>query len=108
VETHEIILVHGYSHDGYYIVSLFWDRYNFLDASKINWVREGQSVNGYSTDNHMIICERINGNSKREATCFKEYKNLLRIPNSVHFKIPIPEPWKFNEEEILEEISKYK
>lgn len=106
----EIIGVHGYSKDGNYIVSLFWDEYKSISAANIEWVREGSSVNGYITENDkkIIVCERINGNAKREATCYKEYKNLLTIANSKLLVVPIPQPWEFNEENILKEIENYK
>lgn len=105
----EIIGVHGYSKDGNYIVSLFWDEYKPINPENIEWVREGSSVNGYATidDKKIIVCERINGNAKREATCYKEYKNLLQINNSKSITVPIPKPWEFNEEDILKEIENY-
>jgi hypothetical protein len=53
----------------------------------------------------MKVCERINGNAKREATCFKEYKNLTKYNCSANLSLPIPEPWEFNKENILTEIN---
>ena len=50
------------------------------------------------------ICERIDGNSKREATCFKEFKDLTKYKNSANIKLPLPDPWKFDIVAILEEI----
>ncbi len=102
----EIIGVHGYSVDGQYIVSLYWDEYSALNGESIKWVKEGYGVSGYTKvdDQTMIVCERINGNAKREATCYKEYKDLTKIKNSIHIKVPIPAPWEFNETEIIKEL----
>lgn len=106
-ETYEAIAVHGYDHSGkFYILSLFWKDLELLDADKIDWQREGSSVCGYQNIDGVPkkICERINGNAKREATCFKEYKDLRRYQNSVDIKVPIPDLWAFDREQILLEI----
>lgn len=103
----EVIGVHGYDFSNkFYIVSLFWKNYEPLDHKNIIWVREGYGVAGYIDDNGISkkICERINGNAKREATCFKEFKDLTKYENFVNIKLPIPEPWKFNKDEVLTEI----
>jgi hypothetical protein len=104
----EVIGVHGYNHNKRsYIVSLFWQEYNPLDASKITWVREGSCVAGYMTIDNIPqkVCERINGNAKREATCFKEYKNLTKYKCSASISLPLPDPWEFNKDSILAEIN---
>jgi hypothetical protein len=104
----EVIGVHGYNYNrSSYIISLFWQEYNPVDASKITWIREGACVAGYMTINSVPqkVCERINGNAKREATCFKEYKDLTKYNCSVNISLPIPEPWEFNKETILAEIN---
>jgi len=104
----EIIVTHGYSNTNReYIASIFWKEHVPLDAEKINWVREGVSVVGYSLIDGVPkkICERINGNAKREATCFKEYKDLTKYQCSDNTKLPIPDPWEFNQKKILEEIN---
>jgi hypothetical protein len=49
--------------------------------------------------------QRVNGNAKREATCFKEYKDLTKYNSSASIKLPLPDPWKFNKEDILTEIN---
>lgn len=106
--TFEVIGVHGYDKtNNFYIVSLFWKEYEFLDASKIKWVREGYGVSGYIDVSGVMkkICERVNGNAKREATCFKEYKDLTKYQCSANIKLPIPDPWKFDKKSILEEIT---
>ena len=105
-KSFEIIGVHGYSVEGDYIVSIYWHEYTALDPNAIKWTKEGYGVSGYAKvdDQSMVVCERINGNAKREATCYKEYKDLTKIPNSIHIKVPIPEPWAFNEAEILKEL----
>jgi hypothetical protein len=105
--SYEIIGVHGYSVEGDYIVSLYWHEYVHLDPTDIKWTKEGYGVSGYAKvdDQSMVVCERVNGNAKREATCFKEYKNLTKLKHSLHIKVPLPEPWKFNEAEILKELN---
>jgi len=108
INSYEVIGVHGYNHSKTsYIISLFWQEYDTLDTNKITWVREGVCVAGYmSIDNvSQKVCERINGNAKREATCFKEYKNLTKYNCSANLSLPIPEPWEFNKENILTEIN---
>lgn len=109
--SYEIVGVHGYNHDrGLYILSLFWHEYKPLDADQISWVREGYGVSGYITSGgiSLKVCERVNGNAKREATCFKEFKDLTKYTNSVHIQVPIPEPWNFNQQKILTEINDLK
>jgi hypothetical protein len=106
--TYELISVHGYDRlNSSYIVSLFWDEYKPLDTTAISWVREGNGVSGYADIDgvRMKVCERINGNAKREATCFKEYKNLIKYKHTSNLKVPIPDPWAFDEKQILEEIN---
>jgi len=106
--SHEIIVVHGYNRDRtHYIVSLFWQEYKPVTASEITWVREGYGVAGYSIIDGIAkkVCERINGNAKREATCFKEYKDLTKYTYSAGIKLPLPDPWEFNKDNILAEIN---
>ena len=106
--SQEIIGIHGYDHTGeFYLVSLFWKEYTHIDPTTLSWKKEGSGVSGYMRDNDIDykIVERINGNSKREATCFKEYKNLLKYENSVKIKVPIPESWPFDKSSILTEIN---
>jgi hypothetical protein len=105
--TYEVIVAHGYDRTkNYYILSLFWQEYEPLDFEKINWVREGYGVSGYITVEGISkkICERVDGNAKREATCFKEYKDVTKYKNSANIKIPLPDPWKFDKNSVLEEI----
>lgn len=106
-ESYEIIAVHGYNRtNSAYIVSLFWKEHEALDASKITWTREGYGVSGYSVIDGVPkkVCERVNGNAKREATCFKEYKDLTKYTCSAHIKLPLPDPWEFDKDNILAEI----
>lgn len=105
-KSFELIGVHGYSHEGDYIVSIYWHEYRALDASTIKWTKEGYGVSGYAKvdDQNMVVCERVNGNAKREATCYKEYKDLTKIANSIHIRVPIPQPWAFDEKSILKEL----
>lgn len=106
--SHEVIVAHGYSRNkSSYIVSLFWQEYQLLNPKQITWIREGSSVAGYSLVDGVSkkICERINGNAKREATCFKEYKDLTKYNHSASVSLPLPDPWEFNQNEILAEIN---
>ncbi len=105
--TYEMIVVHGYNRtEKRYIVTLFWAEYTPLDNELITWTREGCSVCGYiHLDGvNKKVCERIDGNAKREATCFKEYKDLTKYKNSAKFDLPLPDPWHFDLDEILAEI----
>lgn len=106
--SYEVIVVHGYNRTRtHYIVSLFWQEYKVIDASIITWVREGYGVAGYLTIDGVAkkVCERVNGNSKREATCFKEYKDLTKYNSSASIKLPLPDPWEFDKDNILAEIN---
>jgi hypothetical protein len=106
--SQEIIGVHGYDHTGkFYLISLFWKEYEHIDPAKLEWKREGYGVSGYAKvgdKNHKLV-ERVNGNAKREATCFKEYKNLTKYKCSAGIKLPLPDPWEFNKDAILAEIN---
>jgi hypothetical protein len=106
-KSFEIISVHGYSHElDHYMISVYWHEYSPLDGNTIKWVKEGYGVTGYAKvdGKNVVVCERVNGNAKREATCYKEYKDLGKIANSVHIKVPLPEPWNFDEAAILKEL----
>lgn len=107
-ETYEAISAHGYdSSKKYYILNLYWKEVELLDHASIEWRREGSSVGGYQTINGETrkICERINGNAKREATCFKEYKDLSEYQNFAMIKVPLPDLWAFDKNQILNEIA---
>ena len=107
-ETQEIICVHGYDYTkNFYLLSIFWKEYKHLDPNKIEWKKEGYGVSGYINENNISykIAERINGNAKREATCFKEYKNVTKYEHSVTLKVPIPNPWPFDKNTTLAEIN---
>lgn len=106
-KTYELIGIHGYDKTNkYYLVSLYWKEYEFLNSSKIKWIRETNGVSGYLEVDGILkkVCERINGNSKREATCFKEFKDLTKYSCSANIKLPLPDPWQFDKTTILEEI----
>lgn len=106
--TQEIIGVHGYDHTKkFYLLSIFWKEYEHLDPNAITWKKEGYGVSGYIKENDINykIAERVNGNSKREATCFKEYKNLTKYKCSAEIKVPIPDSWPFDKDSILAEIN---
>lgn len=105
--SYEIISAHGYNYNfTSYIISLFWKKYESLNAHDLFWSREGIAVCGYAEfeGTRYKVCERINGNAKREATCFKEYKNLIKFDNQIHLQIPIPNIWEFNKDKILTEM----
>lgn len=106
--SYELIVTHGYCRNtSAYIVSLFWQQYVPLVPADITWTREGSSVVGYSVIDGiaMKVCERVNGNAKREATCFKEYKDLTKYACSAHISLPLPDPWEFDKHTILTEIN---
>jgi hypothetical protein len=103
-----VVSVHGYDRaSGFYLMSLFCKEYAPLDVSKISWVRESNGVSGYLKDGSIDkkICERINGNAKREATCFKEFKDLTKYNHSAQVRVPIPDLWTFDKANILAEIA---
>lgn len=105
--TYEIIVVHGYDHTKRnYLMDVYWQEYQELDAQKIRWFREGGAIVGsiFIDGVEHVICKRIDGNATRESTCFKEYKNLIKFNNSAKIKIPVPNHWPFNLSELLDEI----
>lgn len=106
-DSYEIIAIHGYSNDlKSYNVSLFWQSYQHLDPEIIEWQRVSYGVWGLKDvdgKKHRIM-ERVNGNAKREATCFKEFKDLTKYSSSSNISVPIPESWEFNETALLAEI----
>jgi hypothetical protein len=105
--SYEIVAIHGYGSDlKSYKVSLFWQPYQHLDPEIIEWQRVAYGVWGLvdvGGKKHRIM-ERINGNAKREATCFKEYKDLTKYSNLADIAVPIPSAWEFNETNLLAEI----
>lgn len=107
----EIVGVHGYNSQlDHYLISLFWQEYQPLRADEIAWVREGSGVSGYQKigrDMHKVV-ERVNGNAKREATCFKEFKNVVKYQHSHKIAMPLPDPWAFDRKQILAEINDLK
>lgn len=106
-ESWEVIAVHGYDRTQQrYLISVFWQPYQALDPDDIDWAREPGVVIGNVAigGNQVKIVERINGNSKREATCFKEYKNLLKYQHSLHVGVPIPDSWPFDKTTLMAEI----
>jgi len=114
-KTYEVIAIHGYdTSKEFYLLSLFWKEIDLedycLDIDTVYWQREGYGVSGYidRDGKSKKIYERINGNAKREATCFKEYKDLTIYQNTVQLKVPIPNPWTFNMIQISNEIAEIK
>lgn len=107
-ESIEVVVVHGYDYKHeHYIVSVFWGKMKELDGKNITWAREKGKVAGYvisSDGTRTKVCERINGNSNYQATCFIEYKDLSSYSNAVHAKIPLPEMIAFDRDALLEEI----
>jgi hypothetical protein len=105
-ESIEIIGVHGYNHNkNLYMMSLFWDEYKFRNPQDIKWTRDGNGVDGYDIHTNRIVVTRVDGNAKRESTCFKEHKDLTKYIYSAKIELPIPDPWVFNKDIILEEIN---
>ena len=107
-ESWEVVAIHGYDRtQTRYLVSVFWQPYQELDHDVIQWTREPGVVIGNVSigGNQVKIVERINGNSKREATCFKEFKDLAKYRHHLHVGVPLPDPWSFNQSALLEEIN---
>lgn len=105
--TVEVVAIHGYDRTlKRYIASLFWQEYQPLDPDDITWARETGSVTGNVTigGQQVKVFERVNGNSPREATCFKEYKNLIAYQNSRLVGVPLPQPRAFDQRALLQEI----
>jgi hypothetical protein len=111
--SYEIIIVHGYNFNlSKYLANVYWQPYKSLDHTTIKWQRDqkAKSVVGYSTiniegeDREVKVCERFNGNSKRLATIFAEYKNPSTYQNSAQFSMPLPKPWAFDKDTILKEM----
>lgn len=105
--SYEIVAVHGYGHnERTYKVSLFWQPYQHLDPDLIEWQRVAYGVWGLMDidGKKQRVMERVNGNAKREATCFKEFKDLTKYSHSARITVPIPEPWAFDETVLLAEI----
>lgn len=105
--TQEVVAIHGYDRTlKRYLVSLFWQQLQPLAADNILWARQPGSVIGnVMIDGQQVkIFERVNGNSPREATCFKEYKNLLCYQHTQHVAVPLPQPRPFDQAALLAEI----
>lgn len=108
-KTYEVIVIHGYNpNNTRYLVNVYYAEYKSLDPNILIFKREGYGVAGYINDSGKLlkVMDRVNGNSKREATCFKEYKNLLNS-KVISIEIPIPQPHQFNINECLKEITEY-
>jgi hypothetical protein len=111
-KVYEILLVHGYDiTEKNYIVSVFWDQYREPDFKTITWNQTKDGVIGLQQHlinnqiQDVIICKRVNGNERRAATNYIEYKNPAKYTYSSNIKVPIPEPWLFDKEKVLEEIN---
>ena len=105
-ESIEIIGIHGYNHTkNSYIMSVFWDEYKFRNPQDIKWARNGNGIDGYDINTNRIVVTRVDGNAKRESTCFKEHKDLTKYIHSAKIELPIPDPWLFNKDAILAEIN---
>jgi len=114
-EVYEILVMHGYARDQKnYIVSLFWQEYQEPDIETITWSRIGDAVIGKQKQmikgklNDVIICKRYNGNAKRAATNYAEFKNPTKYKYSASISVPIPELWPFNKEKTLAELQDLK
>jgi hypothetical protein len=115
VEVYEILIIHGYARDQKnYIVSLYWQEYQEPDIKTITWSRKGDAVFGKQKQmidgklKDVIICKRFNGNAKRTATNYAEYKNPTKYKYSASISVPIPDLWYFNKEKILAELQNLK
>lgn len=105
--TYEVVVIHGYNPEhNRYLANVYWDEYKPLNPDELTFCREKYGVSGYIDKNGrlMKVMDRVTGNSKREGTCFKEYKNLLEYTNVEYINIPLPSPWKYDEAQCLQEI----
>jgi hypothetical protein len=107
-QSFEILCIHGYNHVGNcYLVSVFWGPYFTPDTKNIIWGRDSNGIHGSLYQNNRLerIMYRVRDGSRREATCFKEYKDPTKYQQSVMISVPIPEQWHFDQAQILTEIN---
>lgn len=109
--SYEIIVAHGFKHNkNTYMLSVFYQEYEALDPSQLIWERDGDGVAGYelvdlgSGPVRVKKCRRIDGNAKRCATNFIEYKDPIKYKYSEHLQIPVPDIWEFDRKQMLSEI----
>jgi hypothetical protein len=94
-ETYEILVAHGYNWKmNQYLVNVYWQELEVPNLKTITWVKNSNGVDGLV--NNQITMHRVRGGAKREATCFKEYKDPTKYKHSVCISVPIPERWPFD------------
>ena len=108
--TYEVIAVHGYNRTkDEYLTSVYIDEYKPPNADTMDWRRTISGVDGYQLidGKYTKVMSRTNGNCPRHATCYKEYKNLIKYTNVTHMAVPIPKQHDFDEAAITKEITDY-
>jgi hypothetical protein len=117
----EIITVHGRGVDGTYKVGVYWDDYQLPDPGSLIWTRGKTCVEGTEKKTFangappygnvvkdVIVCERVNGNAKRQSTCFNQFTDPTKYKYSEIISVPIPEQWPYDKSAILSEINNLK
>ena len=105
--TYEILLAHGYNcKQDQYLVNVYWQELEVPNLKTITWAQTNNGVDGLI--NNQIVMHRVRGGAKREATCFKEYKDPTKYKHSVSISVPIPDRWPFDLATIQAEIKHLK
>jgi hypothetical protein len=90
-KTYEILLTHGYNWtQDEYLVNVYWQELTVPKINSVTWVENSNGVDGLI--NNQIVMHRVRGGAKREATCFKEYKDPTKYAYSAAISVPIPVP----------------
>ena len=109
--SYEILCTHGYNwRRDRYIVARFWQEYATPKTKDIIWGKDSNGIYGSTLIDGVLqrIIYRVRDGSRREATCFKEYKNPTKYKYSATIEVPIPDPWPFDQTQILAEINNLK
>lgn len=109
--SYEILCVHGYNWQrNRYAVSVFWQEYKTPATKEIVWGKDSNGIYGSKLIDGELqrIMYRVRDGSRREATCFKEYKNPTKYKYSATIEVPIPDPWHFDQQQIVAEINNLK
>lgn len=107
-KTYEVLLVHGYnSCHTRYLVDVYWQELVLPKAKDITWVHDNGDVIGLIEidGKSQIAMHRVRDGAPREATCFKDYKDPTKYKHSASIELPLPDPWEFNQTNILAEIN---
>lgn len=106
-KTYEILVAHGYNwKNNQYLVNVYWQELSVPNLKTVTWTQNSNGVDGLV--NNEIVMHRVRGGAKREATCFKEYKDPTKYKHSASISVPIPERWPFDLTNIQAEIKHLK